>query len=124
MDSTGGLIWAALGNKTMELIQQNIEVGEVHDDEEIITMTADMIDDFIQKQKDPKKTAKKIEIDLVRKILNHSDDPKFQKLGEKLERLREKHEQGLINSVSFFFTRKSSGKENASEGENMAYTPK
>ena len=101
MDNSGGLIWAALGAKTMELIHENIEVGEVHDDEEILTMTADMIDDFIKSQKDVDKKRKQIEIDLVRKILKYSDDPKFQRLGEKLERLREQHEQGLINSVEF-----------------------
>ena len=101
MDNSGGLIWAALGVKTMELIHENIEVGEAHDDEEILTMTADMIDEFIRNQKDTKKAIKKVEIDLVRRILEHSNDEKFQKLGEKLERLREQHEQGLINSVEF-----------------------
>ena len=44
---------------------------------------------------------KKIEINLVAKLQNHSKDPKFIKLGEKLEALREKHEQGLITSIEF-----------------------
>lgn len=37
-DGRGGLIWAALGAKTMELVHQNLEVGDVHEDEEIITL--------------------------------------------------------------------------------------
>lgn len=31
----------------------------------------------------------------------NADDPKFVKLGDKLEKLREQHEQGLINSIEF-----------------------
>jgi type I restriction enzyme R subunit len=42
-----------------------------------------------------------VEIDLVAKIRKHTNDPKYMKLGEKLEQLREKHEQGLINSIEF-----------------------
>ena len=47
------------------------------------------------------KATKKVEINLVAKILKHSDDPKFIRLGEKLEALREKHEQGLLTSIEF-----------------------
>ena len=39
--------------------------------------------------------------DLITKIQKHSQDPKFKKLGEKLEELRDKHEQGLITSIEF-----------------------
>ena len=35
------------------------------------------------------------------KILSHAKTPKFIQLGEKLEALREKHEQGLITSIEF-----------------------
>lgn len=100
-DSRGALVWAALGAKTMELVHSNIEVGRVHDDMDILTLDADLIDEFIRKQKDVKKTTMKVEIDLVAKIREHSNDPKFIKLGEKLEELRERHEQGLINSIEF-----------------------
>ena len=48
-----------------------------------------------------RRIAKKIEIELVAKIQKHGKDKKFLKLGEKLEKLREQHEQGLINSVEF-----------------------
>lgn len=100
-DGRGGLIWATLGSKTMDLISQNLTVGEVHDDMEILTLDAELIDEFIEKQKDLKKTTMKVEIDLVARIRKHSNDPKFVKLGEKLENLREKHEQGLLTSIEF-----------------------
>lgn len=100
-DNRGQLVWAALGAKTLELVHQHIEVGEVHDDLEILTLDAALIDEFIQKQKDIKKTTMKVEIDLVARIQKHGHDPKFQKLGEKLEELREKHEHGLVTSIEF-----------------------
>ena len=100
-DGRGGLIWASLGAKTIELVHENLTVGEVHDDLEILALDADLIDEFIEKQKDVKKVTKQIEINLVAKILQHSHEPKFIKLGEKLEILREKHEQGLITSIEF-----------------------
>lgn len=100
-DNRGGLIWATLGSKTMKLVHQNLEVGEVHDDIDILHMDAELIDEFIEKQKDIKKTTKKVEIDLVSKIRKHSNDPKFVQLGQKLEELREKHEKGLVTSIEF-----------------------
>lgn len=100
-DGTGKLIWNTLGPKTIELVHKNISVGEVHDDEEILTLDAELIDEFIKKNGNVKKASKRIEINLVAKILNHSNEPKFIKLGEKLEELRAKHEQGLITSIEF-----------------------
>lgn len=100
-DGRGGLIWASLGAKTIELVHESITVGAIHEDEEILAMDADLIDEFIEKQKDLRRTTKKVEINLVAKILKHSNEPKFVKLGQKLEALREKHEQGLITSIEF-----------------------
>ena len=100
-DGRGGLIWASLGAKTIELIHQNVTVEEANEDMDILSMDADLIDDFLEKQKDLKKATKKVEINLVAKILQHTYDPKFVRLGEKLEKLREKHEQGLITSIEF-----------------------
>ena len=100
-DGRGGLIWATLGAKTMELVHEHLLVGEIHEDMEILTMDADLIDEFIEKQKDLRKTTMKVEIDLVAKIRKHSNDVRFKKLGEKLEDLREKHEQGLVTSIEF-----------------------
>jgi len=100
-DGSGKLIWSTLGTKTLELIHSNISVGAVHDDEEVLTLDADLIDDFITKNGDVKKATKRIEINLVARILGHGNDPRFVKLGEKLEALRERHEQGLVTSIEF-----------------------
>ena len=82
-------------------MHQNIIVGEAEEPDEIITMDAELIDDFIATQKDIKKTTMKVEINLVAMIQRHSKDPKYIELGEKLEKLRDQHKQGLIGSIEF-----------------------
>ncbi len=101
-DGSGKLIWSTLGPKTIELIHKNVTVGEVHDDEAILSLDAEMVEDYIQKTGgDPRKISKKVEISLVARILAHDKETRFVKLGEKLEALRLKHEQGLITSIEF-----------------------
>ena len=100
-NGSGALIWAALGSKTIELVHENVSVYDVHDDLDILRLDADIIDEYLEGRKDPNKAAKRIEINLVARIQEHGKDPKFIKLGERLEELRERHEQGLITSVEF-----------------------
>lgn len=100
-DGRGSLVWAALGAKTIELVHQNVTVEAVRDDMDILALDADIIDDFLAGKKDAKNAAKRIEINLVARIVKHGGKPKFIKLGERLEDLREKHEMGLITSVEF-----------------------
>lgn len=100
-DGSGRLIWAALGQKTLEIIDNNLDVRDVHKDEEILTLDANQIDECIKKYKDAKTASKIAEIALVAKIRKHTNDPKYIKLGDKLEQLREKHAQGLIDSTEF-----------------------
>ena len=102
-DSTGALVWASLGAKTIDLVNQNVDVSNVKaaTDEDILELDSDLIEAFIQGDTGAKKKAKKIEIDLVAKINKYTDDPKFISIGEKLEKLREQQEQGLITSIEF-----------------------
>jgi type I restriction enzyme R subunit len=100
-DGRGALIWAALGAKTIELVHENVTVEAIHDDMEILELDAEVLDEFLEGKKDLNKTTQRIEIDLVARIMKHSNEPKFVKLGERLEELREKHEQGLITSIEF-----------------------
>ncbi len=100
-NGSGGLIWASLGAKTLELVYQNVTVGDADEEVEILTLDADLIDEFLEKQDNLKKKEKEIEIKLVAVILKHTNDPKFVRLGEKLEELRDKHAQGLYTSIVF-----------------------
>lgn len=103
VDNRGRLIWASVGAKTMELVHENIEVQDVAETNprDVLELDAQLIEDFIAGNEDAKKRAKKIEIDLVARIRSHDKDRRFIKLGERLEELREKHEQGLITSIEF-----------------------
>jgi len=101
VDNRGGLIWAALGAKTLELVHQNVSVKAVHDDMDILKLDADAIDEIFKHNKNTKKQAKLLEIHLIARIRKHGGEQRFIKLGERLEELREKHEQGLITSIEF-----------------------
>jgi type I restriction enzyme R subunit len=95
----GKLLWHALGAKTIELIHQNVHMEGVRDDLDTLVMDAEVLEGLAA-SKDPSKT-KEIEIKIVARIRKHKGDPKFMALGERLERLRERHEQGLLTSKEF-----------------------
>jgi len=96
----GRLIWHALGPKTISLIHENIHVDEISDDLETLVLDADLLEAVLGSP-DPKKKAKEIEITIARRLRNRVGDPRFKELGERLEALKEKHEQGLLLSVDF-----------------------
>lgn len=100
-DDSGKLIWAALGPKTLELIHENVRVERVVKDEDILELDSEIIQKFIDGDTSQKKKTKKLEIDLRALILKHPNDPRFVKLGERLENLRKEHEAGLMNSIEF-----------------------
>ncbi|MEO5329277.1 MAG: DUF3387 domain-containing protein, partial [Magnetococcus sp. THC-1_WYH] len=64
-----------------------------------LVMDAEVLEDMLA-AKNPKK-ARELEIKLVARLRKHKDNPKFIALGERLEKLRERHEQGLIHSIDF-----------------------
>jgi type I restriction enzyme R subunit len=96
----GKLLWHALGAKTVELIHQNVHVEVVRDDLDTLVMDADVLDDLLS-DPEPKKKAKELEIKLIQRIKKHAGDVLFVELGERLEKLRERHEQGLLLSLEY-----------------------
>jgi type I restriction enzyme R subunit len=97
-DNIGKLLWFSLGAQTTKLIHENIHVGEVHHLDEFV-LDADVIED-IYNNPDPK-NAKKLERILIKRFKKSGGDPRFIKLSERLEALRDKAEQGLITSIEF-----------------------
>ena len=55
----------------------------------------------ILNSKNPDTKSKELQIKLIARLRLHKDDPRFVALGERLEKLKEKHERGLINSIEF-----------------------
>ncbi|MBU6360131.1 MAG: HsdR family type I site-specific deoxyribonuclease [Chloroflexi bacterium] len=100
VSGNGKLLWHRLGAKTVELINQNVHVETVRDDIETLVLDADVLDSIL-KDANPGKKAREVEIKLIARLRKHAGNPVFTELGERLEKLRERHEQGLINSLGF-----------------------
>lgn len=100
VSGNGRLLWHRLGAKTIDLINQNVHVEAVRDDIDALVLDADVLDGIL-KEANPGKKAHEVEIKLIARLRKHAGNPKFKELGERLEKIREKHEQGLLNSLEF-----------------------
>ncbi|MEQ1749024.1 MAG: type I restriction endonuclease subunit R, partial [Prosthecobacter sp.] len=100
VSGNGKLLWHRLGAKTIELINENVHVEAVRDDIEALVLDADVLDSIL-KDANPGKKAREVEIKLIARLKKHAGNPKFKELGERLEKIRERHEQGLLNSLEF-----------------------
>ena len=96
----GKLLWHALGAKTVDLINQNVHVESVRDDVETLVMNAEVLNDIL-KDADPVKKGREIEILLIARLRRHLGNAKFVALGERLEKIKERHEQGFLTSLQF-----------------------
>jgi type I restriction enzyme R subunit len=96
----GKLLWHALGAKTIELINENVHVESIRDDVETLVMDAQVLEELLEAA-DPEKKGKEIEIKLIARLRRHLGNPKFTALGERLEKVRERHEQGFLTSLEF-----------------------
>jgi type I restriction enzyme R subunit len=97
---TGRLLWHALGPKTIELIHEHVHVDAIRDDLETLVLDADLLEAVLGTP-DPNTKAKEIEIKVARRLRKRLHDPRFKALGERLEALKQRHEQGLLTSVEF-----------------------
>lgn len=94
------LLWHALGAKTIELVHRNVHLETVREDLETLVMDAEVLEGLLG-SKDAEKKSREVEIKLIARLRRHKDNPQFIALGERLEKLKEKHEQGLLHSLEF-----------------------
>ena len=97
---TGALIWHSLGAKTIELIHKNVHVDAIRDDLEEIVLDAELLEAVLSTP-DPDSKAKEIQIKLTSRLRKYMDNPRFKKLSERLEKLKEQHEAGQLLSIAF-----------------------
>jgi type I restriction enzyme R subunit len=116
----GRLLWMALGAQTTQLIYENIHVDGVSHDMEIMELNAEVIDDLMAK-KDPKDADKLVQI-LISRFRKHGNNPAFKDLGQRLEEVRLRAEQGLISSIEFIKQLCEIAKETL-QAERDIYTP-
>jgi type I restriction enzyme R subunit len=95
----GRLLWHALGAKTTELINEHVHVELIRDDLETLVLDAEVLEDLLL-DPDLKKT-KEVELKISYRLRKHRGDPRFIALGERLEELRERHQQGALSSIEF-----------------------
>jgi type I restriction enzyme R subunit len=96
----GKLLWHRLGAKTVELINENVHLESVRDDVETLVMDAQVLGEILA-DADPGKRAREVEIKLVTRLRKHLGNPRFMALGERLEKIKERHEQGFLTSLEF-----------------------
>jgi len=96
----GKLLWHALGAKTVELINENVHVESIRDDVDTLVMDAQVLEGIL-KDAQPEKKAREIEIKIIARLRKHGNNPKFTALGERLEKVKERHEQGFLTSLEF-----------------------
>lgn len=97
---TGRLLWHRLGAKTVDLIHQNVHVETVRDDLDTLVLDADLLEAVLGNP-DPDKKAKEISIKLSARLRKHGGNPQFKALSERLEDLKNRHQQGLLLSIDF-----------------------
>jgi type I restriction enzyme, R subunit len=100
-DHTGKLVWHALGAKTLELINSNVQVEVPRDDLETIVLNAAIIEDVAAGRTDPQAKIKEVEVLVSARIAKHIHDPVFQALGARLQELRERYAHGQQASLEF-----------------------
>jgi type I restriction enzyme R subunit len=96
----GKLLWHALGAKTVELINENVHVESVRDDVDTLVMDAQVLEGILSDAQ-PEKKAREIEIKIIARLRKHGNNSKFTELGERLETVKERHEQGFLTSLEF-----------------------
>ena len=97
---TGRLLWHRLGAKTIELIHENVHVDAVRDDLDTLVMDAELLEAVLGNP-DPEKKAKEISVKLTGRLRKHAGNPKYKALAERLEDLKNRHQQGLLVSIEF-----------------------
>jgi len=97
---SGKLLWHALGAKTIELIHSHVRLDTVRDDLETLVLDSQVLTEILS-DLDAEGRAQHVEIALVARLRRHRGNPAFVALGERLERIRERHEQGLLTSLEF-----------------------
>ena len=97
---TGRLLWHRLGAKTIELIHENVHVDSVRDDLDALVLDAELLEAVLGSP-DLDKKAREVSIKLTGRIRKHAANPKFKALAERLEDLKNRHQQGLLLSIDF-----------------------
>ena len=94
----GSLLWESLGPETIKLIHEHTEIDRIRDDIDKLLMDAESVFELTEEEK--KKKAKKLNLSLMAKVRS-KNDPCFEELGQRLERLKDEYEAGILSSLDW-----------------------
>ncbi|MGM7423608.1 type I restriction endonuclease subunit R [Cellulosimicrobium sp. CpK407] len=97
-DITGRLVWHALGAKTVDLINEHVEV-ELPQASDTIVLDAQTIEDLMSGKTNA--TPQEVERQITARIARHLNNPVFIELGQRLNALREKYADIQQSSLDF-----------------------
>ncbi|MCL1123407.1 type I restriction endonuclease subunit R [Shewanella surugensis] len=95
---TGALVWAALGPEIIKMIHEHTDINRIRNDIDELVMDEHAI--FTLTEKEQEQRASQLEIDLMGR-LRGSGNPQFVALGERLEKLRQDYEAGVIKAIDW-----------------------
>jgi type I restriction enzyme R subunit len=99
-DITGRLVWHALGAKTLDLINEHVQVEVPRTDLETIVLDAQVIEDLISGRRNDV-SPQDIEKQITARIAKHLNNSVFVELGKRLNALREKYADIQQSSLDF-----------------------
>ena len=80
-------------------MNENVHVEAIRDDLDTLILDEEVVRDLLDNPDEAK--IKEIEIKICSRLRKHKNNPKFKKLGERLEELKQKYEDGFFNSLAF-----------------------
>lgn len=99
-DITGRLVWHALGAKTLELINEHVQVEVPQDEVETIVLDAETIADLMHGRRTDV-PPEELERQITSRIARHLNNPVFVELGRRLNELRERYSAVQQSSLDF-----------------------
>ena len=100
MAISGGLLWKTLGAKTIKLIHENITSVDIGATLEELVINSAVLDAVIN-EADAKRKSEEVVKMLHARLGRHAGNPKFKKIADKVEELKEKMRQNLMTSIEF-----------------------
>ncbi len=97
---TGSLLWKVLGPKTIELIHRNVTSVDIGSTLEELVVNSAVIDAAITEADAERRVPEVVKL-LHARLGRHAGDPKFKKIADKVEELKEKMRQNLLTSIEF-----------------------
>ncbi|MFF7717121.1 HsdR family type I site-specific deoxyribonuclease [Streptomyces sp. NPDC007988] len=122
-DITGRLVWHALGARTVELINEHVEVEVPRTDLETIVLDPDVIGDLMSGTS-KNITPEDIEKQITARLARHLTNPKFIALGKRLNDLRAKYQDGQLSSLDFLRALLDLAKETLQAEKEIADIPR